>query len=881
MKHKIVNTGSAANDFSGDGLRTAMLKVNTNTQEFARAVNQYNKEIYQEQEEKTINSTQAANIAGNGNIQASSSYTTRLYNVAAGEVYKVVGQLTGSVGLACYAMYTGTPSSSTVYNIAVNTDFVDTVPTASFTVNVAEIIIVPVGVTVIAVTTAVEEAIQMQLYNTVAIFNDDYKRLFSIVLNGYIDYSDAYLKNGYLVNVADGTLFPSIELAVLSPMRYCKGAQYIELTMPQDVSASAAGIVFYTEQKGFISGIARPVGTKGTVTKQYAVPSGCMYFRSAYWNSTNRALYGNFNCIVKYVDTKALQTQVASLQVQADVNTSTIDTINSLVVGDYDITAKATVTPNVGVVYTSGTTSASAVVSMYSGKCRGSYLTVKMPTSTNAATSFGIAFFNASGTYLYGYKLNYAATYAVETRKFRLRADVASYKTGFFTDTVTYGAFSATVSVRDFESKTYGNSEVIDGQGININAAGKTLGETYTSAALACTDYIRCDKAKVITITVPKLTTAASQGLVFYDSQKVPIADSGVLRPSGSANGVQTITLQENQIPENAFYFRSTFWNYANTVLYGNFSCIILYEKNFLGFGKYKPYRAGFINFSVLVNQSISNFWDTTATAQDTEILKRTTGVLFLPTGYTEYGKPVGLIIYFHGRSRGVWYNVYGALEVDGEGTNDAFIAQKEKYLAAGYAVMDCHGAYDSPSPVYGVGSPQTVSAYQRCYEYVIANYNIDPNVYVIGGSMGGHAALNYCFTYPHIKALALLAPHTAYQCSWDALDRAPYVTFYGFSNTTTPELEKIKGYDPSMRIQTFNSVPQFSYFKHPIKLWIGSLENVAGNLVYPYATAFMQALRNGNSNAQLRIVDGADHSLVAGGNDMVDQEVITWIKKH
>ena len=64
-----------------------------------------------------------------------------------------------------------------------------------------------------------------------------------------------------------------------------------------------------------------------------------------------------------------------------------------------------------------------------------------------------------------------------------------------------------------------------------------------------------------------------------------------------------------------------------------------------------------------------------------------------------------------------------------------------------------------------------------------------------------------------------------------------------------------------------------------PIKLWIGSLESAS--VLYPIALNFMQALKNYNANAQLRIIEGADHSITNGGNLVSDDEVITWFNKH
>lgn len=550
----------------------------------------------------------------------------------------------------------------------------------------------------------------------------------------------------------------------------------------------------------------------------------------------------------------------------------------------YDITTNCTKTNSVGVVHTSGTTNTTTVFDSYSGLCKGSRLQVRMPISTNSATSYGIAFFDENGAYLYGYKLNYAVAYATETITFWLSTAVRSFKTTFFKDTATYGDFNAVLLIDDHETLTLDQREVSYGHGININAEGVTLGALYASTIIGSTDYIRCDNVSQIKITVPVLTTASSQGIVFFDSGNVPI--SGILRPVGAVRGIQEITISRPQIPMNAYSFRSCAWNFDNSLLYGSFSCTLTYIKGTLGNGKYLPIRSGYIHFSVKVNQSVSNSWDTGSTNQEPVNYKASTAVMVLPDGYTQWGAKTKAMFFFHGMNNVVTDVTWGSPGADSEGANEVKLAQKEFFRASGFAVIDCNGPYDNGGqPVYGIGSPQAVEAYRKCYEYIIERYNIDPEIYAIGGSMGGVVALNYCFSYQHVRALALLSPWTDLKnVGWPSLSasqKSAFVDFYGFADTSTFDDSKVKGHNPAGRIREINGVQQINYNKHPIKMWIGSLENTQGSLLYPNALAFINALINGDSNARLRIVEGADHTLVSGGSDVVNQEVVTWLKKY
>lgn len=425
--------------------------------------------------------------------------------------------------------------------------------------------------------------------------------------------------------------------------------------------------------------------------------------------------------------------------------------------------------------------------------------------------------------------------------------------------------------------------EISYGQGININASGNTLGALYSSTSIGCTSYIDCINLNKITITMPMLSTTATQGLVFYDSNFNPIDYGFVLRPKGSNNGMLEITITNEDIPVDAAYFRTSYWNFTNSLLYGDFKCTLEYKKGVLSLTKKRPYQSKLIHFSVKVNQTPSNVWDTTNNNQEPESFKASTGVLMLPSNYSNKGKKTKLIMYAHGMSRAVTYRLWGKPD-DVDGDNATFLAQKQAWADAGYAIFDCNGPCDNAGlAVYGIGSPQAIEAYNKCYEYIIEYYNIDPEIYVVGGSMGGVVGINYCFNKPHIKALALLSPWTdLLSLGWNSLsqtERNAYVNFYGFTNNTTMEPSKIKGSNPYSLIRDISGTNQISYIKHPIKMWIGSLES--GTSLYTYAVNFITALINGDSNTKLRTVTGIGHELVGGGSEVVNQEVITWFNKY
>ena len=540
--------------------------------------------------------------------------------------------------------------------------------------------------------------------------------------------------------------------------------------------------------------------------------------------------------------------------------------------------------------------------------------------------------------------------------------------------------------------KKLDDREIIDGQGIAILPSAGTFGDIYSSSLFGCTSYIYCKDAIEIDLRMPRNTSEPSQGLVFYDSNKIAISTNYVLIPQGTI-GYYDIIIKE--IPVNAIYFRTCYWNFDNSALYGEFQAQITFKKGVLGQDKYMPFQSGQIHFRVRVNQSVSNFWDTKATNQEPESFKGSTGVMILPDSYDQHGKPCKIIMFGHGMSRNVTYTQWGL--------NDAnYLAQKERFRSAGYAVFDCNGQRDNGgSNIMTSGCPQVIDAYRKCFEYIRDNYNVEDSIYVIGASMGGLIGLNYTFAYNNVKALALLSPWTdLYNCSWIQGIRDVFVEYYGFLNNSNYELEKAELHSPSSKMihlnngntvdnssetLTDNTIIQYSdgtsyspttlfastqtyincsgakyieltipvhttsgtqsgiafygasnnyiigyprlvgtsgtvtkryyipkgavsfrttywnaanratygefkckvyysydflpFNKCSIKMWIGSLD--ANSVLYLVAINFMNALKNYGANAQIRVIDGADHSIANGGNLVSDAEVITWFDKH
>lgn len=504
--------------------------------------------------------------------------------------------------------------------------------------------------------------------------------------------------------------------------------------------------------------------------------------------------------------------------------------------------------------------------------CKGiTALTISMSPGNIPSSIAGIAFYNKNFDYISGvqrptmFYSNKSKIYiippknAVFFRTTYFNSDKIAQK-GEFECFGVYNEIAVKEILLDYR-------DIVDGVGVIVDKTGggyiEPIGNVYTTSLLGASSYINCKGALYMDITFPVLTSAPTQGLVFFDNLKNSI--NGIVRLKGVSNGIQTIRIY---IPDNAETFKTTFWNFENSITYGEFSCKMYFFDDGV---KYRPYQNELIFFSEKINQSVNIYWDDTNEIVNPIEYKATTGVLLLPDNYKPVGKPFPVIMYCHGFSHGVWYGTWGSTE--------NFLLQKRKWASMGFAVFDCNGARNNDRQVNftGAGSIQFVTAYRKCFEYIKEHYNVESSICVIGGSAGGPTGINFCYLHSGlVKKCALLSAWSDLKtCSWGQGVRNTFVEYLGFNNTTDYEEEKTIGYDPAKRIIDISGVEMCNY-PVSVKAWIGSTEN--GHVLYTALYRFINALRNAGNSAYIREVQGLTHTdVVSGNNDVVDTEVASW----
>ena len=420
------------------------------------------------------------------------------------------------------------------------------------------------------------------------------------------------------------------------------------------------------------------------------------------------------------------------------------------------------------------------------------------------------------------------------------------------------GGASATVLVE------LGGDEICDYYAIN------SAGNAVSADGYGCTSFIPCAGCAEMHITNMQLKTAKSYGLAFYDENKTFLSFVKSLTGSEVAG-----VWQEVAVPEGAHYFKASFFDYETQKTVGKWRCTMLFDNTdtYTATGK-RPYQEGFIWFSQGVNQSITRYWETAEAVQNAGEYKATTGVVALPKNYSPTGKPVPLILYAHGLSHYVYYDHWGA--------NDTFIPQKQHWLDMGFAVMGCNGARNKKGGQFPTGiCPQGVNAYKQCVDYVLRNYNVDPQIFIVAGSAGGALGWNYLNTYGNtVKAAVFISAWAdlEYNAWTNGGAKSLFTEFLGFENTSTYEADKTIGFDQKQRIITIGSKDYcFMPYNVPIYGLYGGTET---SLVTPMKNTFA-ALRNAGANARIRGIEGCGHEIVSGANIVVDTEIGNWLLSH
>ena len=249
-------------------------------------------------------------------------------------------------------------------------------------------------------------------------------------------------------------------------------------------------------------------------------------------------------------------------------------------------------------------------------------------------------------------------------------------------------------------------------------------------------------------------------------------------------------------------------------------------------------------------------------------------GVIIFPKTYTDSGKKTRLVIHCHG----------------GGGKVDATTSQLEgqpitKYLVAnGYALMDVNGLPQTFATAKGnlriqdsVGSYIAMQSYHKAYDYCMENFNLEPEVFIMGISEGGITGANLC-----LEEVIPVRAHAAWSPVLDTYNQIflkPWYSrkgpvevlsvLYGFDpiETTakndnqkwTYDETKVQGYNPAKNKVITIEETEYRYYPVPIKIW-HCMDD--GTVSYDVSANFIQGIKNAGGIAYLRTFETGGHEV-------------------
>ncbi len=298
--------------------------------------------------------------------------------------------------------------------------------------------------------------------------------------------------------------------------------------------------------------------------------------------------------------------------------------------------------------------------------------------------------------------------------------------------------------------------------------------------------------------------------------------------------------------------------------------------------------------FSVSVNCNLPNENKITDKLQDFVKTYEDYGFIIFPDSYTESGEATRLVINCHGAGGTVTTD-------DSQVEHQAFT----QYLVAnGYAVMDVNGLPQEYSKEHdidirnNIGSPIAVRCYVKAYHYCMKKFNLESDVFVHGGSMGGISSTNLV-----LSGLIPVIAHSAF-CPvldtynqiflkpWsEGLPKIALGKIYGFDKDEFGNYiydeKKVRGYNPANNKKA-------EIYPVPLKFW-----HCIDDETVPYAITekFVEKIKANGGTAYLRTFPYGGHEpqLVGEyvknpcGNNVLDgneiqilpavEEAFIWVK--
>lgn len=226
--------------------------------------------------------------------------------------------------------------------------------------------------------------------------------------------------------------------------------------------------------------------------------------------------------------------------------------------------------------------------------------------------------------------------------------------------------------------------------------------------------------------------------------------------------------------------------------------------------GKYKDRTSTYEFFTVDVDRPLTFNEENYTT--DTETIEC---VLMLPSTYSTSGMPTRLALYAHG--------AHGYVDSANDTWFTSATVARNALVNAGYALFDANVLEegiiggDNNEIGYCVGSPLYINILKKAYDYIVDNYNVYPQIFCHGISMGGVGATAFSHLYPNlVLAESSFAGRDILRyiySIWDAVSQGNnpsdrFAKAYGYADGAELVADKfshVDGISPSLSLKKLN----------------------------------------------------------------------------
>lgn len=346
----------------------------------------------------------------------------------------------------------------------------------------------------------------------------------------------------------------------------CRGSLKLRITQPVWTSSTAnTGVAFYKEDKSFLSfvNILNNQPDYGWEEKIIDIPNEAFYFRTSYWDEEFTSLH-NFPDFYCYID---------DLFLVVDKLSGEVSFLNKNAEPSVFLTSKDLILKNSAILSDGNMVNSTLSDSTDYVKCSDiKKLNVMFQITDGSTQFFNFAFYDENKGLVSSISANVEASRGWELRSLEVPENAHYFRAQYWNeerrmeyDAPEFYAYSVGIAIQDvyrkIELSNDGLKPVFDRSDLSVKGMyfDFTRGELRVSDSQDSTGFLNCRNFSTLTLIQPIWESARSSGIGFFDKNF-----NFISARNNTSDGVgfssEEVTVE---VPENAHYFRTTYWNEA------------------------------------------------------------------------------------------------------------------------------------------------------------------------------------------------------------------------------------------------------------------------------------------------------------------------------